>query len=226
MRILLIEDDRAIIETVTLSFQVGWPESEIISTRLGEEGIEFVETYDPDIVILDLGLPDINGYEVLKKIRLFSNIPVLILTQNEEERSVIKALELGADEYIIKPFRQLELLARVKSILRRHYGQGSSASEKIGPLQFDLAKCTVKYKGKTHNLTKTEIAILRHLALNSGKTVTINSIAQSIWGNNYSDSANAIRVYIHHLREKLEANPRKPSLIVTKPGIGYVLNRK
>ena len=79
---------------------------------------------------------------------------------------------------------------------------------------------------KNHNLTKTEIAILRHLALNSGKTVTINSIAQSIWGNNYSDSANAIRVYIHHLREKLEANPRKPSLIVTKPGIGYVLNRK
>ncbi|MDD4230423.1 MAG: response regulator transcription factor [Dehalococcoidales bacterium] len=226
MKVLLIEDDRAIIETITLSFQVGWPEAEIISTRLGEEGIEFVETQDPDIVILDLGLPDISGYEVLKRIRLFSNIPIMILTQNEEEQSVIKALELGADEYIIKPFRQLELLARIKSIIRRHYGQDSSMPDKIGPFQFDLARCTVKYKEKVHNLTKTEIAILRHLALNAGKVVTINSLAQSIWDSNYPDSANAIRVYIYHLREKLEPDPRTPSLIVTKAGSGYILNRE
>jgi CheY-like chemotaxis protein/anti-sigma regulatory factor (Ser/Thr protein kinase) len=112
VKILVIEDDQAIIETIFLSFQVGWPETEVVSTRLGEEGVEFVGSHNPDVVILDLGLPDINGFEVLKRIRLFQH-SIVVLTQNEDEKSVIKALEYGADEYIIKPFRQMELLARI-----------------------------------------------------------------------------------------------------------------
>jgi DNA-binding response OmpR family regulator len=121
MKILIIEDDRAIVELISLSFQVGWPEAELISSHLGKEGIELVESRCPDIVILDLGLPDISGFEVLRGLRRFTAVPIVILTVRSEEADVVKALEWGADEYIIKPFRQLELLARIKSLMRRQY---------------------------------------------------------------------------------------------------------
>jgi two-component system KDP operon response regulator KdpE len=223
MKILVIEDDQAIIETITLSFLVGWPEVEIYSAKLGAEGIELVESLNPELLILDLGLPDINGFEVIKNVRLFSNVPIIVLTQNEDEKAVVKALGWGADDYIIKPFRQMELLARIKSLLRRKRGE-TDASETFGPFILNFAQHQLTYKGKSYNLTRVEFQIFNQLARNMGHIVSKDSLAQNIWEGNYPDSANAIRVHVRHLREKIEINPDHPELIITKPGIGYMLS--
>ena len=119
MKVLIIEDDRETVEYVNLAFKLGWPEVELISTPLGEEGIELVERESPDIVILDLGLPDVDGSEVLKRIRLFSTVPIIIMTVRKDEASIVKELECGADKYLSKPFDQMELLAQVRALARR-----------------------------------------------------------------------------------------------------------
>jgi len=225
MKVLIIEDDYTTVETISLSLQVGWPEAKVVSTKLGEEGIELVEGESPDAVILDLGLPDIDGFEVLKGIRLFSYVPIIILTVRGEETDVVKGLEWGADEYITKPFRQLELLARVKSIIRRRDYRRGELYLNCGPLHFDVAMRKLKHGEKVINLTSTESLILYHLAINTGKVVTHSSLAQEIWGEYYPGATEAIRVYIWHLRQKIEPNPRKPRLIVTKPGTGYALTK-
>ncbi len=223
MRVLVIEDDQAIIETITLTFHVGWPEVELISTRLGQEGVELVESRSPDVIILDLGLPDISGFDVIKQVRLFSAVPILVLTQNEEEKAIVKALEWGADEYIIKPFRQMELLARIKSLIRRQQGVPGIAVDKLGPFTFNPAKYHIKYKNKTITLTRTEFLIFYQLALNHGKVVSNECLAGHIWEAAYPGAVEALRVYIHHLRQKLEADPNQPRLILNQPGVGYLL---
>lgn len=223
MKVLIIEDDYTTVETISLSFQVGWPEAKVVSTKLGEEGIDLVEKESPDIVILDLGLPDIDGFEVLKRIRLFSNVPIIILTVRGEESDVVKALEWGADEYLIKPFRQLELLARVKSIIRKRLCPEGGLYLNFGPFQFDVSMRKIKHGEKVINLTSTESLILYQLAINTGKVLTLSSLSEKIWGDDYPGAKEAIRVYIRHLREKIEPDPSKPRLIVTKPGIGYTL---
>ena len=119
MKVLIVEDDKEIVDAITLAFQIRWPEAKVVSTRLGRKGVELVESENPDIVILDLGLPDISGFEVLNQTRLFSHVPIIILTVRADEADVVKGLEWGADDYILKPFRQLELLARVKALIRR-----------------------------------------------------------------------------------------------------------
>ena len=159
MKLLIIEDDEEIVEAISLAFQIRWPEAQIISTRYGKKGIEQVESEQPDIVILDLGLPDINGFDVLRKIRQFSKVPIIILTVRAEEADIIKGLEWGADDYIIKPFRQLELLARIKAQIRR---KGQSEGEKFisGPLQLDSATGQLYHRNREINLTVTETRIL------------------------------------------------------------------
>ena len=224
MKILAIEDDQAIVETLCLSFMVGWPEVEFISAKLGEEGIDLIENENPNLVILDLGLPDISGFDVIKRVRQFSGVPIMVLTQNEDEKAIVKALEWGADEYIIKPFRQMELLARVKALTRRQR-QGANSSETIGAFKFDFSDTRVEYKNKFLHLTRTEFQLLYHLALNVGQLVTVGSLAQRLWEVDYPNSASAIRVYVRHLRQKIENNANAPKLIITKPG-GYTLVRE
>lgn len=223
MKILVIEDDISTAETISLSFQVGWPEAETITTRLGGEGVELVESQNPDIVILDLGLPDISGYEVLKNIRMFSNVPIMVLTASSEESSVVKALELGADEYIIKPFRQLELIARVRAIKRRVRSSTGIAQMDIGSYRFDVALNTLTKGSATIRLTNTESLVLYILLLNRGYTVSSSILAEKIWGGDYFYSTDAVRVYIRQLRKKIETDPSNPKLVKTKPGIGYFI---
>ena len=226
MKILIIEDDEAIVELVSLSFQVGWPEAELISSHLGKEGIELAENEHPDVVILDLGLPDISGFEVLKSLRLFSTVPVVVLTVRSDETDVVKALEWGADEYIIKPFRQLELLARVKSLMRRQYPPDKDMPTVCGPFRFDRSMRKVFYGDKEIHLTTTESLILYQLAKNAGQVVPHNNLAEVVWGDYYPGSIDALRVYIRHLREKLEKDPGQPEIILTKTGIGYLMPRQ
>ena len=224
MKVLIIEDDREIIEAISLAFKIRWPEAEVVSTRLGEKGVELVESEAPDIVILDLGLPDINGFEVLRSIRLFSQVPTIILTVRSDEADVVKGLEYGADDYITKPFRQLEFLARVKALIRR---QSSDEEEMVvcGPLHLNATTGQLYSDGREITLTITESRILNHLMKNAGHVVIHSNLAETIWGDDYPGAADSLKVHIRRLREKIEVDPSHPQLILTKTGVGYFLAR-
>jgi len=222
VKILIIEDDDVIIDTIRLTVSVGWESAQIISTRLGEEGIRLVELQSPDVVILDLGLPDINGFEVLKAIKLFSLVPVVVLTVQTDENSVVKAIELGADDYISKPFRQLELLARVKGAIRNRHPDIMSASS-IGPFHFEASGRRLIYNNHKINLTGTEHVILRYLLVNKGSIVTTEQLARQIWDSTYPGFEKTLRVYISHLRKKLKSISDK-DVILCKPQIGYCIS--
>ncbi len=223
MKVLLIEDDENIVETISLALQMRWPQAKLVSTHLGERGIELVESETPDIVILDLGLPDISGFEVLKRVRLFSSLPIIILTVKSEEADIVKGLEWGADDYMVKPFRQLELLARLKTLTRRQGVPGATTQLVCGPLRFDPSTRELFYADREISLTSTEGHILHHLMKNAGHVVTHSSLAEAVWGENYEGATNSLRVHIRRLREKLEADPAHPKFIRTKAGVGYYL---
>jgi len=222
MKVLLIEDDKEIIDAISLAFQIRWPEAKVVSTRLGEKGVELVESEAPDIVILDLGLPDISGFEVLRQIRLFSHVPTIILTVRQDEADIVKGLEWGADDYITKPFRQLEFLARVKALIRR---QSPEEEESLvcGPLRLDVTSGQLYHDRKEIALTVTESHILGHLMKNAGRVVTHSSLAEAVWGDDYPGVADSLKVHIRRLREKIEADPSHPQLILTRTGVGYFL---
>ncbi len=222
MKVLLVEDDREIVEAISLAFQIRWPEAELIPTRLGQKGVELVESESPDIVILDLGLPDISGFEVLQQIRLFSQVPTIILTVRADEADIVKGLEWGADDYITKPFRQLEFLARVKALIRRQ-GNQESDSLSFGPLKLDAATGQLFVDAREVALTVTETHILAHLMRNGGRVVTHASLAEAVWGDDYPGATDSLKVHIRRLREKIEEDPGSPKLILIRTGIGYFL---
>lgn len=225
MKVLIIEDDREIVEIITLAFEIRWPGVTLVNTHLGNKGVELAESENPDVIILDLGLPDTNGFDVLKEIRTFSDIPVMILTVRGEESDVVKGLEWGADDYMVKPFRQLELLSRVKALTRRSPGPVRSDTVSVGDLQYNP---TVRQLFRGENeilLTRTEGTILLQLMRNAGQVVTHTGLAEAVWGDDYPDAVDSLRVYIRRLREKIETEPDNPSLILTKTGIGYMLTK-
>ena len=223
MKVLIIEDDREIVEVISLAFEIRWPGVNLVSTHLGEKGVELVESENPDVVILDLGLPDISGFDVLKEIRAFSTVPILILTVRGEEADVVKGLEWGANDYMVKPFRQLELLSRIKALTRRASPSGEETPLVCGELSFDPATRQLSYGSKEIDLTPTEGTILYQFMKNAGRVVTHSALAEAVWGENYPDATNALKVYITRLRQKIEVDPGQPKLILTKTGIGYLL---
>jgi len=225
MKVLVIENDRGIVEAISLAFQIRWPEAKLISTNLGEEGIILVETEKPDVVILDLGLDDISGFDVLKQVRLFSSVPILILTVRADETDIVRGLEWGADDYVVKPFRQLELLSRIRALTRRQGPFNAEMPLVCGNLRLDPATRQLFLNEKEVNLTPTEGAIISHLMKNAGRVVTHSSLAESVWGDDYPDAANSLKVYIRRLREKLETDPGHPKIILTKTGVGYQMAR-
>ncbi len=223
MKALIIEDDENIVEAVSLAFQIRWPEAKLVYTHLGGKGVELVESEAPDVVILDLGLPDISGFEVLKQVRLFSIVPIIILTVMAGEADIVKGLELGADDYMAKPFSQLELLARVQALVRRQAPPGEQPPLVCGSLYFDPSTRQLRYGEREISLTATEGQILNHLMRNAGHVVTHLSLIDEAWGEDYPGAADGLKVYIRRLRKKLEADPGQPKLILTKSGIGYLL---
>jgi DNA-binding response OmpR family regulator len=225
VKLLIIEDDAEIVEAVSLAFQIRWPEAKIISTRYGKKGIGLIENEQPDIVILDLGLPDTNGFDVLREIRRFSDIPVIIVTVRAEESDIVKGLELGADDYIIKPFRQLELISRIKAQTRKT-GQGKEEIIVGGILQLDSITGQLSNGDRKIDLTVTESKILAHLMRNAGHVVTHDSLAEAVWGDDYPSAVESLRVHMRRLREKIENDPSNPKFINTKPGIGYIFSAK
>ena len=225
MKLLIIEDDYETVDFISLSLNIGNTDFTLISTDRGKDGVAMVESESPDLVILDLGLPDINGFEVLKEIRLFSEVPILVLTARHEEPYIIKALEYGADDYVTKPFRQLELLARIKAIHRRHTTKVQNA--KIFKIKGWIINCDDRliHKDDTFiKLTFNECAILTSLLSNVGNIVIYRQIAESIWGVDYPGSNDAIKVHISRLRQKLKLAPELADIIYNKPGAGYYIN--
>jgi two-component system KDP operon response regulator KdpE len=223
MKILVIEDDRAIVEAISLTLQINWPDTTLLSAKLGEEGIEMLQSENPDAVILDLGLPDISGFEVLKRIRSFSEVPILILTVRSDESDIVKGLEWGADDYVIKPFRQKELLSRIKLITRRRGAIAEGAPLVCGQLQFEPSTGQLFHEEREINLTPTEISIISHLMRNVGRVVTHSGLAEAVWGVDYPDAADSLRVHIRRLRTKLESDPSNPKIVLTRAGMGYML---
>ena len=224
MKILLIEDNPQIIEAISLCFELRWPEVSLTFTKNGTEGVEMVETESPDIVILDLGLPDIDGFAVLRDIRSFSGVPILILTVRGDEMDKVKGLELGADDYVVKPFNHAELLARIKAVLRRTtMPQLKDAEEAvISPeLKIDFATPCLYRKGEAIKLTRIESNLLYHLVRNEGKTLSHRYLLERIWGEEYSDATEYLKVYIQRLRSKLEDGPSEPKMLTTERGLGY-----
>lgn len=223
MKILIIEDDYNIVKMVTMLVTMRWPQIHIDSTSYGEKGVFFAGDNVYDAIIIDLSLPDIDGLEVLKGIRSFSTVPIIILTVRNDEVEIVRGLELGADEYITKPFSQIELLARINCVIRRKTNLYVENPIIRGEMNLDWVNRRFNYKDCSVILTATETKIMHHLIINANSTVTTNSLAEAIWGEDYPGSYKAIRVYLRRLREKLEQDPSKPSVIITRPGLGYEL---
>jgi len=223
MKALIIEDDPEIVESISLIFQIHWPEAQLVSTHMGKKGVGLAESEDPDIIILNLGLPDVSGFEVLRQIRLFSSVPIIILTARAEEADIVKGLEWGADDYIVKPCGQIELLARVKARVRdkTHFAEESPIS--FGSLLFNPPTRQLLYGKREINLTAIEAHIIHHLMRAGGDVASYSSLAEDVWGEDYPGSVDSLRVHIRRLREKLEADPSHPQLILSKRGIGYFL---
>ncbi|MBE0481088.1 MAG: response regulator, partial [Dehalococcoidia bacterium] len=222
---LIIEDDAAIVDSLVLALDIEWPEVQVISTRSGEEGVDLIEVEDPDVVLLDLGLPDVSGFEVLRQIRLFSAVPIIILTVSSEEADMVKGLEWGADDYVVKPFRPKELIARMRSQLRKQTPPDEEAPIVSGPLRFDPSTCQLTIAGNEVSLTTIEGRIVENLMKNAGHVVTYSRLAEAVWDEDYPGSLETLRVHIRHLRAKVESDPGNPKIVLTKPGIGYLLAR-
>ncbi len=195
----------------------------VFEAPTGQEGLTEAAQRRPDVVILDLGLPDMDGVTVLKRLREWSRVPVIVLSVRDRESDKIAALDNGADDYVTKPFSTGELLARVRTA-QRHAQPGAETSVfHSGRLEVDLVKRVVTVKGVEVKLTATEYALLRLLVQHAGKVLTQKLIMREVWGPNYENQTHYLRVYMSHLREKLEADPAKPELFITEPGIGYRL---
>lgn len=228
MKFLVIEDDTEIVEYISIAFQVGWPDVQLITCHLGNQGLEMVEKESPDLVLLDLGLPDISGYEVLKQIRLFSDIPVIIITVRGAESDIVKGLEQGANEYLVKPFGQLELIARIKTILHLHHSNDTLRPVVCGKLNLKCDPSTgqLSYQDKNTFLTRTECLVLYKLMIASGTVVTYEELANTVWGCSYPNSADTLRVYIKRIRNKLLNDLQISDLIHSRTGVGYYVGRK
>jgi two-component system, OmpR family, KDP operon response regulator KdpE len=225
MKVLVIDDDPDVVEVVSLTFEMRWPDSTIVSALDGASGIEMVDSENPSLVILDIGLPDMDGYTVCQEIRRFSDVPIIMLTVREKEADIVKGLQLGADDYVGKPFRAIEFMARVQSVLRRAqsspYAVGEEKPFQHSTLLVDFTKHEVFLGDRQVRLTPTEYQLLYHLTKNAGKVLTHRMLLGRVWGREYLDETNYLKVHIKHLRQKLEDDPSEPRYILTERTVGY-----
>jgi two-component system KDP operon response regulator KdpE len=224
MRIIVVDDEPDVVESVRLGFTLQWREVDVLGAADGEAALDAVEAERPDIVLLDIGLPGLDGFEVLRRIREFSDVPVVMLTARDDAMDKVKGLELGADDYVTKPFNHLELMARVKAVLRRHDMPAPASrapSFRSGALEMDFARQEVRLGGERLELTPTEYNLLYHLVRNAGHVMTHGTLLAKVWGREYVDEVDYVRVYIRRLRDKLGDDPDEPRFIRTERGLGY-----
>ncbi len=221
LRVLVVDDERAIRRFLHAALNAqGYAVFEAAS---GKEALNAVITDKPDMIILDLGLPDIDGVEITRQLREWTHIPILILSVREEENEKIAALDAGADDYLTKPFSTGELLARMRVANRHSLQADSQPVFEEGDLKIDLSRRQVMQAGKEVSLTPTEYNLLRLLVQNAGKVLTHRQLLRQIWGNAYEAEAHLLRVNMSNLRRKIEPDPLRPRYIITEPGVGYRL---
>jgi two-component system KDP operon response regulator KdpE len=219
-KVLIVDDEQSIrtFLKVTLTSQ-GYETIESVS---GNDALTKAAADKPDIIILDIGLPDIDGIEVTRSLREWTQIPIIILSVRGSEKDKIAALDLGADDYLTKPFAVGELLARVRAALRRSLKKDEKAF-KIGNLEVDLVRRLVKVNGREVQLTPTEYELLKVLVVHAGKVLTHKHLLIEVWGQQYADEFHMLRVNISNLRQKIELDPARPQIIITESGVGYRL---
>ena len=220
-RILIVDDEPAILRFLGTALNTG--EFSLHQAEDGHTALAAAATVKPDIILLDLGLPDIDGIEVVRRVREWSHAPIIVLSVREREDDKVAALDAGADDYLTKPFGIAELLARIRVALRHSLQEAPEPVIRIGDLEMDLARRMVSVQGERVQLTPTEYELLRLLAIHAGKVMTHSQILRKIWGVAYADQQNVLRVNISNLREKIELDPSRPRYIITEPGVGYRL---
>ncbi|MCK6449626.1 MAG: response regulator [Alphaproteobacteria bacterium] len=221
-RLLVVDDEPQIRRFLKTSLGVhGY---DVIEADSGAAALRMATTARPDMMILDLGLPDQDGAEIIKRIREWSKIPIVVLSARGEEAAKVAALDQGADDYVTKPFGMNELLARLRAALRhRLQEQGAEPVLKLGPLQVDLARRLVTRDGQEVKLSPREYDLLRQLVIHAGKVLTHQHLLREVWGPAHTHDTQYLRVYVGQLRHKLEADPTHPQFITTEPGVGYRL---
>jgi two-component system KDP operon response regulator KdpE len=221
-RILLAEDEVALRDFVSRNLRVrGF---EVLEASNGLEALAIWEREDPHLLIVDIMMPRMDGFEVCRRVREHSAVPIIVLTALDAESDKVTALDLGADDYLTKPFGVEELLARVRAVLRRTQGltmSPTSGIKQFGNLEIDLAGHIVRLRGEEVRLSPIEFALLEQLITNAGKVLTHRMLLQSIWGPEYGGEAEYLRVYINRLRHKLEPDSASPRFLLTEPGVGY-----
>jgi two-component system, OmpR family, KDP operon response regulator KdpE len=224
-RMLLIEDDphMRLFLQMTLG-DSGWI---VLHAASGTQGMSLTRSHKPDIILLDLGLPDMDGIELAIKIRTFSDIPIIVVSARDRESDITRALDAGADDYLTKPFRNAELISRIRAVMRRVPQRVASGAPggafNVGELDVDLTSRRVFLGGREVHLTQTEYRLLIVLIEHAGLVVTHRQILLDVWGASHTDRSHYVRIYMGHLRHKLEVDPTRPRYILTEVGVGYRL---
>jgi two-component system KDP operon response regulator KdpE len=217
--ILIIDDEPQIRKLLQINLESN--DYKVIQASTGKEGLILSANHPPDLILLDIGLPDKSGHEILKELREWFNNPIIILSVQDNETDIVSALDNGATDYLTKPFRTGELLARIRSAIRRSQNTENNSTIICGYIEIDLISRTVKRKGETVKLTSTEYNLLALFAKNEGKVLTHQFILKEIWGYSYQTETQYLRVFVGNLRKKLEENPNNPQHIITESGVGY-----
>ena len=226
MRLAIIEDDPEIMEVVSIAFETAWPGSQIVSAPNAVEGLELVKNETPDVIILDVALPegDSSGFDLCKEIRTFSEVPIIMVTARTREVDIVRGLELGAADYLTKPFSSVELLARTRAVLRRvQVGPLGAQSHPFisKELSVDYDNREVLVHGEPVKLTPTEYKMLCYLVRNPRQVLTNQAILDEVWGQEYRNSNGLVKAHVQRLRKKLKDNLQDPRLIITERGRGY-----
>jgi two-component system, OmpR family, KDP operon response regulator KdpE len=222
MKILVIDDEPQLRKLLKLSLEAN--DYEVVLAENGKSGVQLTASVKPDLVLLDLNLPDSDGINILREIREWSNVQVIILSVRNSEQDKINLLDAGADDYITKPFHTGELLARIRVAIRHHEPLSDEPIEFIDDLEINYSARAIKKNGLIINLTSTEYSILKLLINNRNKVLTHKQILQSIWGNPFSDETQYLRVFIGQIRKKIETNPSNPKHLKTISGVGYIFS--
>jgi two-component system, OmpR family, KDP operon response regulator KdpE len=217
--ILIIDDEAQIRKLLSISLQSN--NYKVLEAATGQEGIKLVSSHTPNLVLLDLGLPDESGHEVLKHLREWFTNPIMIISVQGSEEDIVSALDNGANDYLVKPFRTGELLARIRSVLRKEGREQNLPIASFGDLSIDFANRTVKKNNAVIKLTPTEYSLLSLFAKNDGKVLTHRFLLNQVWGQSHQNESQYLRVFIAQLRKKIEIDPNRPAYIITESGIGY-----
>lgn len=219
--ILIIDDEPQIRKLLQINLESN--DYKVIQAGTGKEGLMLAANHPPDLILLDIGLPDKSGHQVLQELKEWYNKPIIILSVQDSETDIVSALDKGATDYLTKPFRTGELLARIRSAIRRNQNTENNSTIICGTIEIDLVARIVKKNNEIVKLTSTEYNLLALFAINEGKVLTHQYILKEIWGYSYQTETQYLRVFVGSLRKKIEDNPNNPQIIITESGVGYRL---